>query len=337
MTPKENVLNCLNHRPIEWTPIMMVDFAGYGFSTSWFEKGPMQGGKDAFGVNWVRPASGGGAPIPEPGNFLLNIDNFTHWRDLITIPKADEVGIEEVAKMEFKMMPVNRDEIALEYASGNGVFERLAALMGFEDALIALVEEPETVEELFDEITKFKIDVIRKVKTIYDPDFVDYFDDIATERGMFMSKQVYRELIKPFHKKFNDAVKELDMIPIQHTCGYCQDMVEDFIEVGAQAWTSVQPTNDIEMLCEKYGDRMAFIGGFNTNGRPGQPNATEEEREAEIHRCLDTYGKYDSFILGAGILVNTNDPKVKMAAAKPMMDEAVRYAQELRKTRKDRK
>jgi hypothetical protein len=32
-------------------------------------------------------------------------------------------------------------------------------------------------------------------------------------------------------------------------------LVQDFIDVGAQCWTSVQPTNDIVALQEQFGDK----------------------------------------------------------------------------------
>ena len=50
-----------------------------------------------------------------------------------------------------------------------------------------------------------------------------------------MSPGVYRELIKPHHKRLNDAVKAYGMKPIMHTCGKCEDIIGDFIEKGAVA------------------------------------------------------------------------------------------------------
>ena len=81
------------------------------------------------------------------------------------------------------MMPVDRNVQAVEFGCGNGVFERLAALMGFEEALIALAEEPEACNELMTAITDYKIAFAKKVKQYYDPDLFTNYDDIATERG----------------------------------------------------------------------------------------------------------------------------------------------------------
>ena len=60
-------------------------------------------------------------------------------------------------------------------------------------------------------ITDYKIEIVKKAAQYFKPDFFTSFDDVATERGLFMSPGVYRELIKPHHKRLNDAVKAYGM------------------------------------------------------------------------------------------------------------------------------
>jgi len=329
MTPKENYLNCLLHRETQYTPIVATDCANVGFgavSGPWFEKGPEQGGKDAFGINWVCPPSGGGAAMPDTTlQPPLNIDNFLRWRDIIKIPDVNKFNWEAIASEEWKKNRYDPYNQALNYGCGNGIFERLAALMGFEDALMALVEEPEEIKAFFEELTEYKIATAKKVKEYFRPDSFTNYDDVATERGPFVSHETYSELIKPYHKKLYQAVKELDMIPIQHTCGLFQDYIEDLIDTGVAAWTSVQPSNDIEKLLNNYGDRICIMGGYDSNGKPGMADATIEDRFLEIRRCFDTYGKYDSYMLFMFILVNSVDPTDKANAMNPIIQEALRY------------
>ena len=86
LTPRENYLNALNHKETEWTPVFIADCAGVGFAAGpgpWIEKGPFGGGYDGFGVRWVTPSSGGGAPIPAPNEFMLDLDNITNWKNII--------------------------------------------------------------------------------------------------------------------------------------------------------------------------------------------------------------------------------------------------------------
>lgn len=331
LTPKENFLNAINHKETERVPVMLVDCAvvGFGgFPGPWIEKGPLGGGYDGFGVRWVNPASGGGAPIPAPNEHVLDLDDILNWKEIVKFPDLEAIDWEEMANAEFKMIPIDRNLQAVEFGCGNGVFERLAALMGFEHALMALIEEPEACYELMEAITDYKIEFAKKVKKYYDPDLFTNYDDIATERGLFMSPETYRQLIKPHHKRLNDAVRELGMIPVQHTCGYCEQVVEDFIETGAEVWTSVQPTNDIVSLQKKYGDRFVFMGGFDTNGAPAQEGASWEVVTEEIRRCIDIYGAQPGFIFFGYILQNTLDPQKKRAALMPFFQEVAKYSRE---------
>lgn len=64
------------------------------------------------------------------------------------------------------------------------------------------------------------------------------------------------------------------------------------IDCGWAAWSSVQPTNDIAALIEKYGNQIGFEGGYDSIGPVSRKDATQEQIDAEVRRCLETYGKY---------------------------------------------
>ena len=197
--------------------------------------------------------------------------------------------------------------------------------MGFENALCALYEEPEECYALMDAITDYKIEIVKKAAQYFKPDFFTSFDDVATERGLFMSPSIYRALIKPLHKKLNDAILASGMLPMIHTCGRCEDIVGDFIEEGAVAWSSAQPMNDIVGLQKKYGRNITVIGGFDMNGRPGQADATEEDIRAEVRRCIDTYSSAGNYIFLGFRIVNSLDPAAFFDALAPINDEWAKY------------
>lgn len=329
-TQKENFLAVLNHEKGEWVPSAPCDtiFGGFGFVPGpAFEKGPLGGGLDGFGVRWVNPASGGGAPIPHPNEFLLDSETIVDWKKIIKFPDITHFDWETQAKME--LQAGDPDIQAVDFGSGNGPFERLAILLGFEEALIALSVEPEASYDLMDAIVDYKIDTLDYVKKYYKADMFTNYDDIATERGPFMSPDTYRKLIKPLHKKLNDAVKAHGMIPIQHTCGFAQSLVKDFIETGAAAWTSVQPTNDIVTILKEYGNEFCIIGGFNTNGAPARLESTPEEMIAETRRCFDTYGPYEGYIFLGSKIINSLNPSDISKALMPIIQESASYGRKM--------
>jgi uroporphyrinogen-III decarboxylase len=175
--------------------------------------------------------------------------------------------------------------------------------------MVALVEEPDAVNELLTAITDHKIRLAEVAVKYFQADAFMNFDDIATERNLFMSPATYRKLIKPHHRRLNDAVRNLGMIPIQHTCGYAETCVEDYIETGADAWNAVQPSNDIAALLDKYGDKFCFEGGYDTQGKAGRSDATVEEIETEVERCFREYGNKKGFVFMSILVPSVENSK----------------------------
>jgi uroporphyrinogen-III decarboxylase len=252
--------------------------------------------------------------MPAPGEFILT--DITKWKKMIALPDVEQYDWQKLAENEPARAIANRDKQVFSFVSTNGVWERLAALMGFEEAMIALFEEPDACNDLFAAITDYKLRLAEKIVKYYRCDVFINFDDIATERNLFMSPETYRALIKPHHKRLNDGIKNLGMIPIQHTCGHAELCIADYIETGAAAWNAVQPTNDIAGLLDKYGDRFSFEGGYDSTGKPGYSDTTVEEVVAEVDRCFREYGNKKGFMFSPVILGSVKNFAEKMAAAR---------------------
>ena len=323
---KDEYIKFLNHQPNIIPPNKQVFtiMAGAGLVPGpAIDRGPVGGGYDGFGVRWITPESGGGTPIPAPNEFVL--EDICDWKEKITFPDLD--SFDWAADAESVIGGKDLNQQAVDFGMGNGVFERLASLMGFEEALCAMVTDPEEVDAFFTALTDWKIEFAKKVKEHYHATSITYMDDIATERDLFMSPETYRRLIKPHHKRFAQTCKELGMYPVYHVCGKAEALIEDFIDCGWAAWSSVQTSNNICCLIEKYGHVIGFEGGFDSNGKPGCLDATEDEIRAEARRCIDEYGKYGyGFCFFGGRFVNTLDLSDLMVANGPLMDEYMNYA-----------
>lgn len=323
LTPKENfLLAAIEHKIPEYIPNEMSDIIMVGGAFETYENGPFGGGLDGFGVEWHVTASASGQPVP-CGKPIL--EDITKWEDVVKFPNLDEFDWEGSAAMQFAVPGADRNLKLVEYGCWNAQFLRLTHLMGFENALCSLIEEPEACDALMSAITDYKIEIVKRAAKYFKPDIFTSYIDVATERALFMSPNTYRTLIKPHQKRLNDAIKAHGMIPFVHCCGKCEDIIPDFIEEGFVAWTSAQPMNDIVAIQEKYGDKISIIGGYDTVGPAAQENSTDEQVDAEVKRCIETYGPRGSYVFMGFKIMNSPDPMSFFVGLAPINAAAEKY------------
>ncbi len=152
-------------------------------------------------------------------------------------------------------------------------------------------------------------------------DVVFFGDDLASQNAPLFAPEIYRELVKPRHRRMIEAVKRgRDVRVLYHSCGAVSSLIDDLIDIGVDAINPVQVTaRDMapESLKARFGDRIAFWGGVNS--QEILPFATPEEVRAEVRRVVATLGR------GGGLVLNSvhniqNDVSPENIVA--MFDEA---------------
>lgn len=254
MTPKERVLAFYRHEMTDELPTN----AGIHYipDPSGFEERPafIQTGKDWFGVDWIRDDSLN-ATTPDHSKPPI-MEDICDWREVVKFPNLDEWDWNKVEERDH-VSEIDRENKALMVYVLNGPFERLHMLMGFENALCALLTDPEEVESFFDAFMEWKCKLIEKVHEYYQPDVIMFHDDWGTQNNMFFSPDTWRELIKPQIKKAVDKTHELGMFFEFHSCGFIEQVVPEFVELGIDSWQG-QEINDIPKLKELTQGKLGF-------------------------------------------------------------------------------
>lgn len=290
MTPKENMLEVLNWGNPEYVPISSIGNTIVGIPVVNLLEQPMfVSGKDAFGVNWLVDANGSMHDTSR-----LTFEDISEWRNHVVFPDLDQIDFKEIADKE--LASINREQTLLSFYATTGVYERLAAFMGFENLLCELLEDPDECRAFFDAMADWKIKLFRKVNEAYHLDVYVYFDDIATVRGLFMSPQTYREVIKPAQAKIAKAVIDAGVRFSMHCCGKCEDALEDFVEIGATIWNSAQSVNDLQKVQREFKGRLVIEGGWDTEGSCSMVGASADALRTEMRRMMDDYGRNGGFI-----------------------------------------
>lgn len=141
-----------------------------------------------------------------------------------------------------------------------------SGLVGTEDFLIAMYDEPEWVTDVFDTYLTSSLDLAQRVLDAgYEFDGVHWFDDMGYKGSPFFSPELYRELLKPYHKKAVDWAHERGLVTELHSCGYIEPMIDDLVDIGVEMLNplEVKAGMDPFKLKAKYGDKLAFHGGIN--------------------------------------------------------------------------
>lgn len=176
-----------------------------------------------------------------------------------------------------------------------GLFEQCHFLMGFEDTLINLYEEPEAMHELIAYIAEFKKKQIRLLIDNLHPDVIMFHDDWGSKFNLFMSPDTWREFFKEPYREIYGMMKKEGIITMHHADSYCQPIAKDMVEVGIDIWEGILPSNDIQQIKKDTNYKLTLMGGIDA-AVVDHADASEETIRAEVARACKEYHEGGCFI-----------------------------------------
>ena len=283
MTNRENILRTIKRDSPRWVP-----YRYGGALTLLYPRvvpRPLQTGMDDWGVGWIGTDSAEGSyPDGKPVIGIDQVESFqpphTDWQ-MVT----DDLRQQVSAKLHEDTLLIAYNEMTL--------YERAQLLLGTTSFLMAVALEPEKVEVLLDRITAYQR-LLTQALMNAGVAGVRFTDDWGTQTALFMSPASWRRLIKPRLKTLYDTVKERDGLVFQHSCGRIDAIVSDLIEIGLDVLDPCQPAaNDIFEWKRRYGDRLSFMGGLDTQNYLtfGTPDEVET-KVAEVVSVMSAGGGY---------------------------------------------
>jgi len=215
----------------------------------------------------------------------------TSWEDFekFPFPKPEEVDY-SVFEEANKYLPDGMKIVAQQ----GDIFTRVWEFMGFETFSIALYEQPDLVEALFEKVGSIIYEIFKTMATIDNVGALWYTDDIAYTEGLLMSPEHLRKYLFPWIKKIGEIADEYDLPFLYHTDGVLWDVMEDIIACGVDALHPIEPkAMDIREVKRRYGDRLCLIGNIDLGYTltRGTPEETEQEVKEKI-RDLAPGGGY---------------------------------------------
>lgn len=259
---------------------------------------------DEFGVEYTPvPTAPGQAAMPTPGKILL--EDIEDWEKVIHTPEIPEdVDWEEVAKKDLKDFDRVNKPLMME---AGAYFQRLMGFMSFTEGLCAMYESPEAVEDLFTYLSEYHLKKEKIFLHYYKPDIWYILDDNATKLNPFISPEMNRRLLIPFQRKQAELALDAGCRILMHDCGRCEDFIDDWLDIGVSGWDPAQIENDLLGIKEKYGRKIAIIGGWDYQGPPSWPGTPDEEMLEEARQYVDRLAPNGGFAWGAHAIGSVGD------------------------------
>jgi len=322
ITPKENFLMLAGGGHPEWVPyytfignepVSEIPTKSAG-PNLFVQNPPNEDGSmtSIWGVTTYPNQETAGSSMPEPDVFIL--EDITKWGDVIKQPTyRDDLDFEAMYKADMERIGINRDETALRTGLFFGPWMTLVGFMGFEGAMVAMAEEPESVKELFDWMASLYEPYYTKVLDTYKPDIWNLGDDTCTERAPFFSVAMYRDIFKPFYTRFASQAMERGIPIMFHICGFVEPFIPEMIDFGVKYIEPAQETNDIMALKEQYKGQMSYIGAYDWGKHVPEnyPNYDREAVRQDVRDCIDRYSPGGAFATLIWPVSYVGDPHIE--------------------------
>jgi hypothetical protein len=299
MNKKEQFLSVLNNeQPMKWM--------GYGFEafpqimfhcvidpiSIW---DILQFSGEAAIDNWggtlrFLPGDPGIIPIVNKNNQVIK--DITKWKDYVKFPKIPKLDWSDAKRT---IDGIDRDTTLIMVPTFRGLFERTHCLMVFEDALMNMYGEPESMYEFFEAYTDWKLEVVKQLIDNLEPDVIHSHDDWGSKDNLFFSPDTFRELLKPHYARLYSYIKSRGVLVQHHSDTYCMGLEKDMAEIGIDMWQGAMSTNDIQLVKKNTNNKMLIMGGIRQHVID-QANATEELIRAEVRWAIDEFAPGGSFL-----------------------------------------
>jgi hypothetical protein len=274
LTPRENMLRFFGRQPLCWYPDMALDL-----NDVYNENIPdniaieFAGGIDSFGVEWQQVGDGTELPaFVRPGNPKLK--DITQWRELAVPDPSSWDWAAAIAKYQ----PIFEPDRLTRAVVVCGIFERLIALMDFEGAAIACLEEPDEVKALLERVRQYNLYLIDRYAQDFKVDLILFHDDWSARRGPFMSISLIRDILLPELKSVVERTHEQGLLFTFHSCGNAISLLPLMIEAGVDCWQLDYEAvkDELPAAIEQYGNQILFEAYMTIEGERSDEDVQQD-------------------------------------------------------------
>lgn len=322
MTPRERVLQAIAHKPTDRAPAdygahqavtdgliqklgvanaeelleaLHVDMRRIGFNYGLPDTGPDSDG-------YMRTMWGARRREKDPGDGRPNYVS----------PFTEDTSVDDVHAHAWP------DPQALDYSQVRGqcrkyygkyvtfgapwspFFHEVGWLIGQEPFFVWMATKPDVLKAIIQHVVDYEVEATRRFLEAADGmlDITYFGNDFGTQRGLFISPQMWQAFIRKPLKRYFDVSHEFGCKVMQHSCGAIRNIIPFLIEDGVNILDPIQVAAagmDLSGLVRDFGQALCFHGGVDTQRT--LPFGSTVDVRAEVRSYLDLTKKGGGYIL----------------------------------------
>jgi uroporphyrinogen decarboxylase len=160
--------------------------------------------------------------------------------------------------------------------------------------------KPDVVQAIIDKIVDFEVEATRRFLEAAGGliDITYFGNDFGSQRGLFVSPQLYQRFLRKPLKRFFDLSHDYGCKVMKHSCGSIREIIPSFLEDGVDILDPIQvgaAGMDLPGLKSDFGSRLTFHGGVNTQRT--LPWGSVEDVCAEVRSYLNLFRDSGGYVL----------------------------------------
>jgi uroporphyrinogen decarboxylase len=194
---------------------------------------------------------------------------------------------------EQKKIFINRPAGKFSILFIRGPYEGVMHQVGPERILYWLIEEPETVKDMFEVHADLAISMMETaVREGFITDGVFLGDDMSYKNGLLFSPAIYDEMLGPQHRRICEKAHELGMVTMLHCDGNFAELIPRLHDVGLDA---LQPLEvhaglDVRKLVKDFGGWFVFVGNIGVDYLAKGGKDLEDEVKSKLKAAKKAKG-----------------------------------------------
>lgn len=172
-------------------------------------------------------------------------------------------------------------------------FHDVCDFFGMENYFVKMYTDPKVVEAVTEHVADFYLRINERLFE-QAADRIDLFffgNDFGSQRDQLISPECFDRFVLPTFKKFTRQAHRHGMKVLLHSCGSIERVIPRLIDAGVEALHPIQAgaaRMDAASLAQRYGDRLVFVGGVDTQRL--LPFGTPKQVRDEVKRLRDLFG-----------------------------------------------